>query len=131
MRQMIYKSTCFASIINRLSLLGHLKLSDITVNDLHHYRRTRFSTKKIEGTSYGRSLRPRTISTGTHIFFLSALSILKPGRLNSLLHKNRPAVQKIRKMFVRPFEHLQNHSVFSFFRHTYDDQPAALKEIKR
>jgi hypothetical protein len=36
----------FASIINRLvSLLGHLKLSDITVRDLQHYRRTRLSTK--------------------------------------------------------------------------------------
>ncbi|HET9788222.1 MAG TPA: hypothetical protein VFP47_13865, partial [Pyrinomonadaceae bacterium] len=35
----------FSSMINRLvSSLGHLKLSDITVSHLQHYRRKRLST---------------------------------------------------------------------------------------
>jgi len=54
----------FASIINRLvSLLGHLKLSDITVSDLHHYRRTRLSTKTNRGTYTDIATVNRELST--------------------------------------------------------------------
>ena len=54
----------FASIINRLvSLLGHLKLSDITVSDLHQYRRKRLSTKTSRGTYTDVATVNRELST--------------------------------------------------------------------
>jgi integrase len=54
----------FASIINRLvTLLGHLKLSDITVSHLEQYRRTRLSTKTNRGTYTDVATVNRELST--------------------------------------------------------------------
>lgn len=47
----VHEPKKFVSIINRLvSLFGPPKLSDITVSDLHQYRRKRVSTKTNRGT---------------------------------------------------------------------------------
>jgi hypothetical protein len=54
----------FTSMINRLvSLLGHLKLSDITVSHLQQYRRKRLSTKTRRGTYTDVATVNRELST--------------------------------------------------------------------
>jgi hypothetical protein len=82
----------FASMINRLvSLLGHLKLSDITVSDLYQYRRTRLSTKTNRGTYTDVATVNRELSTCRAMLndavandWLSRSRLLKPRRANSL-----------------------------------------------
>ena len=70
------------------------------------------------------ALTPRTTSTGTHIIFLSALSMRNPAASKND-EQDRAAIHQIREMPVAPLEGMQDDAAFAFLGNCHNYNPSA------